>query len=130
MPVVDRYGHFGGVARLVGDNDFLLAVRRREDKAAGCVKCDRRAVYGDGVHIFLGDRHRLRLAVGLAVLNAGDNRACAVKHNAVRADVVRIACIIGQSDIDNVFVIGVNAERCGVRCEGHAVKLRFCQFLI
>ena len=130
MPVVDRYGHFGGVARLVGDNDFLLAVRRSKGKAAGCVKRDRRAVYGNGIHIFLGDRHRLRRTIGLAVLNAGDNRACAVKHNAVRADVVRIACIIGQSDIDNVFVIGVNAERCGVRCEGHAVKLRFCQFLI
>ena len=130
MPVVDRYGHFGGVVRLVGDNDFLLAVRRSKGKAAGCVKRDRRAVYGNGIHIFLGDRDRLRLAVGLAVLNAGDNGACSVKHDAVRADVVRIARLIGQSNIDNIFVIGVNAERCGVRCEGHAVKLRFCQFLI
>ena len=125
MPVVDRYGHFGGVARLVGDNDFLLAVCRREDKAAGCVKCDRRAVYSDGVHILFVNGDRLRLAVGLAVFYAGDNRACSVKHNAVRANVVRIARRIGQFDIDNVFVIGVNAERCGVYCEGHAVKLRF-----
>ena len=130
MPVVDRYGHFGGVARLVGDNDFLLAVCGSEGKAVVFVKRDRRAVYGNGIHIFLGDRDHLRLAVGLAVLNAGDNRACAVKHNAVRSDVVRIACLIGKSDIDNVFVIGVNAKRCGVYGEGHAVKLRFCQFLI
>ena len=83
MPIVDRYGHLGGVARLVGDNDFLLAVYGSEGKAAGCVKCDHRAVYGNGIHIFLGDRDRLRLAVGLAVLNAGDNGACSVKHNAV-----------------------------------------------
>ena len=130
MPVVDRYGHFCGVARLVGDNDFLLAVCGSEGKAVVFVKRDLCAVYGDGIYIFLVNRYGLRFAIDFSVLNAGDHRACAVKHNAVRADVVRIACIIGQSDIDNVFVIGVNAERCGVRCEGHAVKLRFCQFLI
>ena len=130
MPVVDRYGHLGGVAGLVGSNDLLLAVCRRENKAAVFVKRDLCAVYGDGIHIFLGDRNRLCFTIGLAVLNAGDNRACAVKHNAVRANAVRIARRIGQSDIDNIFVIGVNAERCGVRREGHAVKLRFCQFLI
>ena len=130
MPVVDRHGHFGGVARLVGDNDFLLAVCRSKGKAAGCVKRDRRADYGNGIHILFVNGDRLRLAVGLAVFYAGDHRACAVKHNAVRANVVHVARRIGQSDIDNVFVIGVNAERCGVRCEGHAVKLRFCQFLI
>ena len=130
MPVVDRYGHFGGVARPVGDNDPLLAVRRREDKAAVFVKRDRRAVYGNGIHIFLGDRDRLCRTIGLAVFYAGDHGACAVKHNAVRANVVHVARRIGQFDIDNVFVIGVNAKRCGVRCEGHAVKLRFCQLLI
>ena len=130
MPVVDRYGHFGGVARLVGDNDSLLAVCGSEGKAVVFVKRDLCAVHGDGVQILFVNGNYLRLAVGLAVLNAGDNGACSVKHNAVRADVVRIACIIGQSDIDNVFVIGVNAKRSGVRCEGHAVKLRFCQFLI
>ena len=130
MPVVDRYGHFGGVARLVGDNDFLLAVCGSEGKAVVFVKRDLCAVYGDGIYIFLVNRYGLRFAIDFAVLNAGDNRACAVKHNAVRADVVRIACIIGQSDIDNVFVIGVNAKRCSVYGEGHAVKLRFCQFLI
>ena len=130
MPVVDRYGHLGGVAGLVGSNDLLLAVCRREDKAAVFVKRDRRAVYGNGIHIFLGDRDRLRLAVGLAVFYAGDHRACSIKHNAVRANVVHVARLIGKSDIDNIFVIGVNAERCGVRCEGHAVKLRFGKLLI
>ena len=47
MPVVDRYAHFGGVARLVGDNDFLPAVCRRENKAAVFVKRDLCAVYAD-----------------------------------------------------------------------------------
>ena len=130
MPVVDRYAHFGGVARLVGDNDLLRAVCRSKGKAAVFVKRDLCAVYGDGIYIFLVNRYGLCLAIDFAVLNAGDNRACAVKHNAVRANVVHVARRIGQSDIDNVFVIGVNAERCGVRCEGHAVKLRFGKLLI
>ena len=130
MPVVDRYAHFGGVARLVGDNNPLLAVRRREDKAAVFVKRDLCTVYGDGIHIFLGDRDRLCRTIGLAVFYTGNNGACAVKHDAVRANAVHVARRIGQFDIDNVFVIGVNAERCGVRCEGHAVKLRFGKLLI
>ena len=125
MPVVDRNDHLGGVARFVDDNDSLLAVCRSKGKAVVFIKHDRRSVYGDGVHILFVNGDRLCIAVGLAVLNAGNNRACSVKHNAVRANVVRIARRIGQFDIDNVFVIGVNAERCGVRCEGHAVKLRF-----
>ena len=130
MPVVDRYVHLGGVARLVGDNDFLPAVCRREDKAAVFIKRDLRSVYSDGADMLLVNGDRLRLAVGLAVFYAGDNRACSIKNDAIRANVVRIARLIGQSDIDNIFVIGVNAERCGVYGEGHAVKLRFCQFLI
>ena len=125
MPIVDRHGHLSGVAGFVGDYDSLPAFRRRESKAAAFVKCDLCAVYGDGVHILFVNGDRLRLAVGLAVFYAGDHGACAVKHNAVRANVVHVARLIGKSDIDNIFVIGVNAERCGVRCEGHAVKLRF-----
>ena len=70
MPVVYRYGHFGGVARLVGDNDLLLAVCGSKDKAAVFIKRDLRAVYSDGIYIFLVNGDRLRLAVGLAVLNA------------------------------------------------------------
>ena len=93
MTVVDRYGHLGGVAHPVGDNDFLLAVCRSKGKAAVFVKRDLRAVYGDGVHILFVNGDRLCLAIDFAVLNAGDNRACAVKHNAVRADVVRIAAL-------------------------------------
>ena len=125
MPVVDRHGRLCGVAGLVGDNDLLLAVCRSEGKAAVFVKRDLRSVYSDDGDMLLVNGDRLRRTIGLAVFYAGDNRACAVKHDAVRANVVRIARLIGQSDIDNVFVIGVNTERCGVRCEGHAVKLRF-----
>ena len=127
MPVVDRYGHFGGVARLVGDNDFLLAVCRSKGKAAAFVKCELLSVHGDGVHILFVNGDRLRLAVGLAVFYAGDNGACSVKHNAVRTYIIRIACIISQSDIDNVFVIGVNAERCGVCCKCGTCKFCFGQ---
>ena len=130
MPVIDRNGHFGCVARLVGDNDPLPAVCRSKGKAAVFVKRDRRAVYGDGIHIFLVDRDCLCLAIGLAVLYALDYGACSVQHDTVRANVVRIARLIGQSHIDNVFVIGGNAERCGVRREGHAVKRRLGQLLI
>ena len=127
MPVVDRYGHFGGAARLVGDNDFLLAVCRRENKAAVFVKRDLFSVHSDGVDMLLVNGDRLRLAVGLAVFYAGDNGACSVKHNAVRTYIIRIACIISQSDIDNVFVIWVNAERCGVCCKCGTCKFCFGQ---
>lgn len=63
MPVVDRYGHFCGVARLVGDNDFLLAVCGSEGKAVVFVKRDLCAVYGDGIYIFLVNRYGLRFAI-------------------------------------------------------------------
>ena len=125
MPVVDRYGHFGCVARLVGDNDSLLAVCRREDKAAVFVKRDLCAVYGDGIHIFLGDRNRLCCTIGFAGFNAGDNGDCCVQHDAVCVNVGNVSAGIGQFCINNILVIGIDTERCGVRCEGHAVKLRF-----
>ena len=83
MPVVDRYGHFGGVARLVGDNDFLLAVCRRENKAAVFVKRDLLSVHSDGVDMLLVNGDRLCRTIGLAVFYADDNGACAVKHDAV-----------------------------------------------
>ena len=80
MPVVDRYGHFGGVARLVGDNDFLLAVCGSEGKAVVFVKRDLCAVYGDGIYIFLVNRYGLRFAIGLAVLNTADYRMNIIKR--------------------------------------------------
>ena len=130
VSVIDRNGHFSGVACLIGDNDFLFVVRRRENKAVVFIECDLRFIDNNGIDILLVNGNGLCLAIGLAVLYALDYGACSVQHDTVRANVVRIARLIGQSNIDNIFVIGVNAERCGVRCEGHAVKLRFCQFLI
>ena len=125
MPVVYRYGHFGGVARLIGDDDSLLAVRRREDKAAVFVKRDLRAVYGDGVYILLVNGERLCLAIGLAVLNAGDNGDCSVKHDAVCVNVGSVSAGIGQFCINNILVIGIDTERCGICRKGHSRKFRF-----
>ena len=49
MPVVDRNGHLGGVARFVDDNDCLPSVGRRNHKASMLVKCDIGSVYRDGI---------------------------------------------------------------------------------
>ena len=70
VTVIDRHRHLGGVTRLVGDNDFLLAVCRREDKAAVFVKRDRHSVDCNGINIFFGNRNPLCLTVSFAVLNA------------------------------------------------------------
>jgi len=124
MPVVDRYGHFGGVARLVGDNNLLLAVRRREDKAAAFVKLDLRSVHGDGVHILFVNGDRLRLAVGLAVLNAGDHRLNIVKRYAVGTEVCYVQALINEHCINNILTVGVYAERLLVPAEYESLKLR------
>ena len=83
MPVVDRYGHFGGVACFVGNNYFLITVCRRENKAAVFVKRDRRSVYGDGIYILLVNCNRLRFAVGFTVFYAVDYRLNIIKRYAV-----------------------------------------------
>ena len=80
MPVVDRYGHVGGVARLVGDNDFLLAVCGSEGKAVVFVKRDLCAVYGNGINILLINSNGLCLTIGLAVLNTADYRMNIIKR--------------------------------------------------
>ena len=49
MPVVDRNGHLGAVACLVGNNDCLPSVGRRNHKAALLVKHDPLSVYRDGI---------------------------------------------------------------------------------
>ena len=85
MPVVDRYGHLGCVAGFVGDNDSLPAVCRSKGKAAAFIKRDRRSVYGNGIHILLGNCNRLCRAIGLAVLNAADDRLNIVKRYTVGA---------------------------------------------
>lgn len=105
MPVVDRYGHFGGVARLIGDNDPLPAVCRSKGKAAVFVKRDRRAVYGDGIHIFLVDRDRLRLAIGLAVFYAADDRLNIVNSQTVGTKICYVQALINEHCINNIFSV-------------------------
>ena len=94
MPVVDRYGHFGGVARFVGNNYFLLTVCRGENKAAVFIERDRRSVYGDGICIFFGNCNRLRFAVGLAVFNAADYRLNIIKRYAVGTKICYVQAYI------------------------------------
>ena len=124
MPVVDRYGHLGGVARLVGDNDSLPAVRRGEDKAAAFIKRDRRAVYGDGIHVLFGNGDRLRIAVGLAVLNAADYRQNVVKRYAVGTKVCYVQALINEHCINDIFPVGIYAERLLIPAEYESLKLR------
>ena len=124
MPVVDRYGHLVNIARLVGDNDFLLAVCRSESKAAAFIKPDLRAVYGDGIHICLVNGDRLRLAVGLSVLNAADDRLNIVKRYAVGAKVCYVQALINEHCINNIFSVGVYAERLLVRTVHKRAQLR------
>ena len=72
MPVVDRDGHLGGVACLVGEQRSSARRPPEQRVKLPCfVERDRRAVYGDGVHVLFVNGDRLRLAVGLPVLNAG-----------------------------------------------------------
>ena len=126
MPVVDRYGHLGAVARLVGDNNLLLAVRRSKNKAVVFVKRDRCSVYGNGINVLFVNGDRLRFAIDLAFLNAGDNGACSVKHNAFRADIRYISRRIGQSYIDNILVIGIDVKGAVILGEGRGCKLDYC----
>ena len=60
VPVVDRHGHLGRVARPVDGHDRLLALGRRKDKAAVLVKFDVSAVHRHGVRVRFVDRDRRR----------------------------------------------------------------------
>ena len=128
VPVIDRYGHFGGVAGLIGDDNFLLTVRRRENKAACFVKRNLRAVYGNGngINILFVNSNGLRLAIGLAVLYALDNWACSVKHDAVRADISTVSRSVNQQHIYNILVIGINVEGAVILSKDRVCKLKHC----
>jgi len=115
----------GGVTRLVGDNDRLLTVRRGENKATFFVQRDRRFVDCHAIHILLGDRDGLRRAIGLAIFNAVDHRRSAIQHDAVRADVGDISRGVAQQDIDNILVIGIDAEGAVVFGEDRISKLKY-----
>ena len=105
MPVVYRHGHFGGVARLIGNDYPLPAVCRSKDKAAVFVKRDRRAVYGDGIHILFVNGDCLRLAVGLAVLNAADDRLNIVNSQTVGTELCYVQALINEHCINNIISV-------------------------
>ena len=105
MPVVYRHGHLGGVACLIGDNDFLFAVRRRESKAAVFIKRDLCAVYGNCIYILLVNCNCLCLAVGLAVFNAADYRPDIIERYAVGAKICDVQALINEHCINNIFSV-------------------------
>ena len=107
VPVVYRYGHFGGVAGLIGDDYFLFAVRRRENKAAVFVKRDRRAVYGNGINMLFINHNSLRFAVGLAVFYAADDRLNIVKRYSVGAKICYVHALVNEHYINNIFTVGL-----------------------
>ena len=89
------------------------------------IKADFRAVHLHGADIFFGNRHRLCCAIGFAGFNAGDNGDCCVQHDAVCVNVGNVSAGIGQFCINNILVIGIDTERCGICREGHSRKFRF-----
>ena len=105
MPVIDRYGHFGGVACLISDNDFLFAVCGSESKDAVFIKRDLCAVYGNCIYILLVNCNCLCLAVGLAVFNAADYRQNVVKRYAVGAKICYVHALVNKHCINNIFSV-------------------------
>ena len=77
-----------------------------------------------------GHGHGLRRAIGLAIFNAVDHRRSAIQHDAVRADVGDISRLVGQSDIDNIFVIRIDVKRTIIGGESLRGQLRFGSFRI
>lgn len=60
-----------------------------------------------------------------AGFNAGDNGDCCVQHDAVCVNVGNVSAGIGQFCINNILVIGIDTERCGICRKGHSRKFRF-----
>ena len=95
--VIDRrYGHFGSVARTIGNNNLLIAVCRGKNKAASIVKLNLRAVYGDGAYIFLVNGDCLCFTIGLAILNAVDYRPNIIKRYAVGTKIGYIQALVNK----------------------------------
>ena len=83
VTVIYRYGNFSRyIARLVGSNDFLCALCRRQSEL---IVLERNffAVYSHAVDIFFVNRYSLRSTVGLAVFNAFNNRGNIIQHDTV-----------------------------------------------
>ena len=83
VTVIYRYGNFSRyIARLVGGNDFLCALCRRQSKLI-VLECNFRAVYRHAVDIFFVNRYSLRSTVDLAVFNALNYRGNIIQRNTV-----------------------------------------------
>ena len=126
------YGHSNPcfISCLIGHNNRLLTACGRENKLTVFIKADFRAVHLHGADIFFGNHHRLCCAIGFVGFNAGDNGDCCVQHDAVCVNVGNVSAGIGQFCINNILVIGIDTERCGVCREGHARKFRLGKHLI
>ena len=85
VSVIHRYGDFGPVAELIGDNDGHGSVCRRDDKPVIFVKGNRLAAHRDGVDILLNYGSGHFIAINLALFNAPNDRGGGVNDKAVGA---------------------------------------------
>jgi len=125
VSVVHGYDNPCFIACLVGHNNRLLTACGRENKLTVFIKDDFRTVHLHCADIFFVNGNSLCRAIGFAGFNAGDNGACSVKHNTVCVNVGNVSAGIGQFCINNILVIGIDTERCGICRKGHSRKFRF-----
>ena len=130
VPVVDRHGHFCGIAGLVGNYDLLSAVCRSKAEAVAFVKLDRRAVYGNGIYILLGNCNRPCSTIGLAVFYAADDRLHIIKRQAVGTKIGYVQARVNKHYINNILSVGFYAERLLVPAEYERLKLCLGEILI
>ena len=85
VSVIHRYGDFGPVAELIGDNDGHRTVCRGNGKTVVFVKGNRLAAHRNGVDILLNYGSGHFLAINLTRFNALDDRGGGVNDKAVGA---------------------------------------------
>ena len=130
VPGVDRHGHFCGIAGLVGNYDLLSTVCRSKAEAVAFVKLDRRAVYGNGIYILLGNCNRPCSTIGLAVFYAADDRLHIIKRQAVGTKIGYVQARVNKHYINNILSVGFYAERLIVPTVHKRFQLLFGEILI
>ena len=85
VSVKHRYGDFGPIAELIGDNDGHIPVCRWNDKPVVFIKGNGLAVHRNGVDILLNYGSGHFIAINLARFNALDDRGGGVNDKAVGA---------------------------------------------
>ena len=109
MSVVHRYLIGYGVARLIGDNNGLLALCRRSGIFA-LRSGNRSSVNRHLFEVFFRNCKALRSAIGFPVYDTGNHRDNTIQYQTFGVDICRIADIVYQLRIDHVFVVWRNIE--------------------